>query len=219
MPRAIGVLSSLIVVVAGCTQPIRIDGGRSDSGAPTTDAPLMDAAMFDGATLDAPLDAGGCGTCDDGVACTDDSCVSGGCVSTPSDARCTAAPGGTCDAILGCQYEGACTAATCIAGECETAVCDGDICRRTPTCAAGVPCCGGTCCGDDDNPCTEDACEGGSCVHRPSPVGTVCGAPAPSSCTEYHCASGGVCNAESTCAFLETCCGDFTCAPSGGGCP
>jgi hypothetical protein len=86
--------------------------------------------------------------CNDGVDCTVDSCRARMCVFTPDNARCTAAPGGVCDARTGCQYP-TCSPATCVAANrCETATCVGNVCMRSPVA-----------CPPDGNPCTDDVCD------------------------------------------------------------
>jgi len=91
--------------------------------------------------------------CDDGVGCTDDTCVSGSCASTANDANCPDDGlfcNGTesCDASLDCVSSGSpcqptesCFEATDVCGECEV---DGDC--------------------DDGVGCTDDTCVSGSCA-------------------------------------------------------
>lgn len=69
-------------------------------------------------------------SCEEGVACTDDACVAGGCVHTPSDALCDDRNDCTddlCNATTGCVH------ANLTGGTCE----DGDICTTTGTCQWG----------------------------------------------------------------------------------
>ncbi len=82
---------------------------------------------FDGTPLDDEAECSGDGDCDDGVACTDDTCEGTVCVYTPNDANCP--DDGlycngveTCSVTLGCQSEPApCPAESCneISDVCE----------------------------------------------------------------------------------------------------
>ena len=124
--------------------------------------------------------------CNDGVACTKDSCDPKlGCVSTPT-------PGSTCDdsspCTLGdtCLLNGTCagTTVTCNDGNaCTIDACDSKNggCSNLPTT--------GTC--DDGNPCTSEACDAGSgaCVAQPAP-----GKP---------CDDGNACTTGDVCGILS----------------
>ncbi len=112
--------------------------------------------------------------CSDGIDCTDDTCNRDGvCVHTEVDTRC--ASGEVCIADTGCQPESACTPAECadalrVELSCQVGACQPDgTCLSETTCAANESCCGdGTCMAcDDGNPCTEDSCDSGGCVHTP----------------------------------------------------
>ena len=157
---------------------------------------------------------GGCvpGTalsCDDGVVCTVDACVASGCTHTPMDALCTAAPGGTCDASLDCQYS-TCTAATCVAGPCQTAMCMGPTCVRTSVCVAAEMCCGGTCAPigcSDGNPCTDDSCGGSGCMHANNARACDDGDP----CTDGDLCTGGTCLGGAPRVCLAPECGTAEC--------
>lgn len=157
-------------------------------------------------------------TCDDGVGCTTDVCTTGaGCSHTPDDDACTAVAGGICDGEDGCQYPGACTAATCSpASACETARClsDRTTCSRDPVCAAGVLCCGGTCCPDDGDPCTDEVCSGTSCTH---PFNTAVCDDEDACTVSDRCAAGTCAGTPMTCAGSTDCvaqvCTGGTCSP------
>ena len=97
------------------------------------------------------------GQCDDGVVCTEESCVEGGCVSTPNDGNCPD-NGSFCDgtefrdSLLDCQSTGdpcpadkLCNEDTDTCGECIT---DGDC--------------------DDGVVCTDHGCVKGGCVYIPN---------------------------------------------------
>lgn len=163
-----------------------------------------------GTAVTDPLD------CSDGVTCTRDTCDgSTGCVHTPEDGACTASPGGRCDPGFGCQYGSACSPSMCVAGPCETARCMGDTCVRTPLCRGSDLCCGGYCCPEDANPCTDVACgDGGSCVALPHAGACDDGNPCTvgDTCSGTSCASGAavVCNDGNVCT-IDACDPDLGC--------
>lgn len=214
--------------LTGCTHR-NLDGSIDDGNVCTVGERCAAGVLVPGTT----------NPCDDGVACTVDSCGTT-CVHTPDPSRCTAGPMPTCNPTTGCQYGSGCTGATCAPTDaCETAMCSGASCVRTPVCPAGVPCCGGTCCPDDGNPCTDEVCSGTSCTHPPNTrpcddsnactTGDVCGggtcrAGTPMTCTgtnpclEYFCSGGGCTSrpqpAGTACTDGNQCTGPDTC---GGG--
>src|SRR5207247_197228 len=85
---------------------------------------------------------GGPRWCDDGVPCTDDSCVAGECRHEPLDGRCDT---------------GECFLAQCAPGAPGA---DAAGCTRAPV---GE----GDTCTSDDFACTEDVCTAGACRHTP----------------------------------------------------
>ena len=138
------------------------------------------------------------GACDDGLACTSDSCQGGaGCQhavlnATPCDADgsvCTV--GDTCDKgkcvagkPLDCDDKNACTTDSCdLAKGCTQTVFEGLPCDADGSaCTQGDVCKGGGCqkgqpveC-DDGNPCTEDSCDSktGQCQAPPDSDGVPC---------------------------------------------
>ncbi len=146
--------------------------------------------------------------CDDLVPCTVDACEEGmGCTHTASDALCTDMPGGTCDAVLGCQYP-TCTPATCAPIDgCDAATCSGATCVHASTCTAAQTCCGGACratsC-DDGNPCTDDSFSTTTCacVHTNNSVtcndGNACTTP-------DRCSAGRCTGPARSCDDSNTC--------------
>jgi hypothetical protein len=127
--------------------------------------------------------------CNDGNACTTDTCNAvSGCVHTP-------VPGCiNCSGDAQCNDSNPCTTDTCSGGACQnttvtdgTACPDGDLCNGGETCQAGS-CTAGTppnC--DDGNVCTDDSCDSGTgCQHPAVPDGS-------------SCADGTVCNGDETC--------------------
>jgi hypothetical protein len=144
--------------------------------------------------------------CEDGVACTADTCVEGGCVYTASNDRC--ADDGlfcngleSCDPLDGCVSSGPACAADEHCNE-ETDTCD--------ECRADADC-------DDGNPCTvDDTCIEGSC--RPGEVvdcSTVSGKCLVASCdpagSEGNCdvlapvSDGLSCDDERFCTVKDAC--------------
>ena len=123
------------------------------------------------------------GDCDDGIPCTVDICDAGACVFTPDDAA--------CDDHLFCNGAEWCS----IFG-------GGGCAFGLPPCAFPMLCDEGTdqcveCLGaqdcDDDNLCTDDACDGGVCVHDnntiPCDDGLFC--TAVDVCTDGGCVGSG----------------------------
>jgi cysteine-rich repeat protein len=156
-------------------------------GTPCPDGDLCngDETCYAGVcTAGTPLD------CNDGIACTDDSCNSvTGCVNTPNHALCDDADPCTDDICLsgsGCMSST--NSAPCDDGlfcngsdTCEAASCSlhtGNPCAFGPECADSCneeadhcfdP--SGTACTDDGNICTDNECDGaGSCAANPNTV-------------------------------------------------
>jgi len=115
-----------------CSNPTRHDGTSCDDG--------------DGCTVGDRCLGGRCTgvprSCDDGVPCTDDSCVAGECRHEPLDGRCDT---------------GECFLAQCTPGAPGA---DAAGCTRAPV---GE----GDTCTSDDFACTEDVCTAGACRHMP----------------------------------------------------
>jgi hypothetical protein len=141
----------------------------------------------DASADDAGTDAGEppeCGACDDGDACTVDSCdaLSSAC---SHSAR-------VCDDHQSCTDD-ACNPATGCTFTPNTATCDdGSACTRADHCAAGQ-CVGTAVACDDGQPCTTDACNpaasGDPCTHEPNTLACDDG----NSCTAGDRCSGGSC--------------------------
>ncbi len=96
---------------------------------------------------DCALDA----DCDDGDACTADSCSDGACAHEPLD----------------CDDGDGCTVDSCAAGQCEHRPldCDDDDPCTVDSCADGQ--CGHQPLCDDGDACTSDTCNDGQCSHQP----------------------------------------------------
>jgi hypothetical protein len=118
-----------------CSNPTRQDGTSCDDG----DGCTVGDRCLGGTCTGVPR------SCDDGVACTDDSCVAGECRHEPLD--------GHCDT-------GECFLAQCTPG---TPGADAAGCTRVPV---GE----GDTCTSDDFACTEDVCTAGACRHTPRDI-------------------------------------------------
>ncbi len=150
--------------------------------------------------------------CDDGNACTTDTCDRlTGCHSTPI-------PGcGGCTTAAQCDDGNRCTADTCVSGHCLHAAladgvscedglfCDGAEVCRAGACAPGVP----VVC-DDGNACTTDVCDESrrACTH--TAVSGCCTADA-------QCAPSDACHTNARCT-ANRCTDDPVVCPAGGEC-
>jgi hypothetical protein len=110
-------------------------------------------------TIDTCLECVISANCDDGIACTDDSCVDGSCVNTPNDANCA-------DDGLFCTGPEVCDAVN----DCVSA---GDPCQPGELCDEATDSCGqclvdADC--DDGVGCTDDSCVAGSCVNATNDI-------------------------------------------------
>ncbi len=130
--------------------------------------------------------------CDDGNACTTDTCAPGGCVSAPAAGACDdgdpctavdTCTGGQCVGIgsIDCDDDNVCTDDACVSGiGCQSTPSvgvggvavpcdDGDPCTATDECAAGACVGQGALSCDDGNSCTDDTCEPGvGCQSTPT---------------------------------------------------
>lgn len=146
--------------------------------------------------------------CDDGYACTVDTCDEGVCTNTPNDAACADMPGGVCDPSSGCRYEDCveegedgCRVNGTNEALCQVGACVDGECTGVTTCTEGQLCCGdGECidCPDDGNECTEEVCGGvtgaHTCEHRPL-SGTLCS-------DGLGCTTGDICT-DGVCTVTE----------------
>ena len=155
-------------------------GVACDDGDPCSGPDVCAAGLCAGAPL----------SCDDGVACTADSCDAGGCVHDVVGACC--ATDADCDGDP-------CVPGACIAGVCafeplaDGAPCDdGDPCTVGETCGEDG-CTGGAAACDDGDPCTVDSCDAatGDCTHGSAVEGGVCDDGDP--CTGPDQCVAGVC--------------------------
>ena len=127
-------------------------------------------------------------SCDDGNACTDDSCDPAmGCVHTHNDAacddnnectgsdqcvqgKCIGQGSADCDDANPCTKDICLPLGGCVHEDSGSALCDdGDPCTQGDVCQDGVCTPGAPKNCNDYNPCTDDSCqEGGNCVHQPN---------------------------------------------------
>jgi hypothetical protein len=169
--------------------------------------------------------------CDDGNACTDDTCSSAGsCVHTNNTAACDdgnactsgdRCAGGICVGVASnCDDGNVCTTDACDpATGCthanNTAPCnDGNVCTTVDVCTGGI--CAGTvprAC-DDGNPCTDDTCNPlTGCVFTPDDANTCSDG---NLCTSAdHCVAGACVGAATNCDDGVSCTTD-ACIPSFG---
>ena len=172
------------------------DGPESSDGPSPTDSKSNDSPSSDGPGNDGPGNDGGCaagtsgctgntpwscvnGKVVDGAACSNQACVSGGCVGVcaPGQTQCTAGDG----AFQTCQSDGTWS---------TTATCSGPI-GGSPTCDPTAGCGAGTC----SSSSLPDLC-GNSCVNVTND-GYNCGL-CGQTCTGSTC-SGGYCTVQSMC--------------------
>jgi len=136
--------------------------------------------------------------CDDGIACTDDSCngVTFLCEHTPNDGFCTdtgACGVGVCDPVEGCQYD--LDDLLCA----DTGACGIGVCQLDLTCAYTLA----------DGNCTDTGeCGTGSC----EPDLTCAYAPDDGNCTDTGECGTGACEPDLTCAYTPT---DGNCTAEG----
>ncbi|HOX43317.1 MAG TPA: hypothetical protein PK668_06955 [Myxococcota bacterium] len=170
--------------------------------------------------------------CDDQNPCTEDACdPAAGCTAAPNSAPCEdgdvctagdACAAGLCQpgAAVVCDDQNPCTDDTCDpATGCEhspgTAGCeDGDACTAGDACAAGVCQPGAAVVCDDQNPCTDDACDPATgCTATPNALGCEDG----DACTAGDACAAGLCQpgAAVVCDDQNPCTDD-TCDPAAG---
>ncbi|MFT7625542.1 MAG: hypothetical protein ACI9WU_004733, partial [Myxococcota bacterium] len=149
--------------------------------------------------------------CDDGFACTADSCVVGfGCLFEPLDTACD--DGEECTGAEVCTPGVGCTA---------QAPADGTLCDDNNPCTSADACASGQCLGtdtdcDDANVCTVDSCDSdqaGGCVSSPAPGFVLCDDG--SVCTDDDHCDAGFCKGFATQCADGNVCTDDTCDLSG----
>jgi Dictyostelium (slime mold) repeat len=162
---------------------------------------------------------GNASLCDDGDACTSDTCLQNGqCGHAPVNCN----DGNTCTTDL-CQQATGCLNVPA-EGPCPTFCDDGNACTSTDTCTDGQ--CRGTpvagCCAadvncDDGNSCTVDTCAGGACLNEPrncsvadkcvagfcDPASGACST-APVSCDDNNVCTDDLCDSATGCFSMPT---------------
>lgn len=195
--------------VASCSAIVQPDPGRlggSDGGGLDVgrDGGDVDGAIDAPVLPDVPGDAGPvCPTsCDDGIACTVDTCQMGRCVNTPNESLCP--DGERCSPVSGCVPDACRTAADCD---------DGVFCNGAEQCVPGGP---GTGCTrgaapscDDGLSCTTDACDAtlDDCVNAPNDGACDDGV----DCTIDRCMPGGTSRDGCTHVGDDAICGGLFC--------
>ena len=122
---------------------------------------FCDPAKSNGVQLGVCSSTDTSGRCDDGVACTTDTCDAvNGCQHSPNNGACddgVACTTDTCDVVNGCQHSpnnGACDDGVA----CTTDTCTAQGCQHSPN--------NGAC--DDGVACTTDTCTAQGCQHSPN---------------------------------------------------
>jgi hypothetical protein len=189
-------------------------GGAFDAG-DAMDVPGGDGVPIDGSATDCSLAR----DCDDGVPCTEDSCVKGRCVYTPTNAR--------CDDRIGCT-ENVCTAtgcrATAVPARCSVGqTCDpamgctgGQICATDRDCADMSPCTVNERCDSASRVCRNDTLDGDGDGHPPRVCG---GDDCDDSMTGVFAGAPEICNgADDDCdGVIDGAAADRACAAMGTG--
>ena len=180
--------------------------------------PVQERLLWDNVVID----LSGCtaavpGSCDDGDACTTDSCVDDECsysaVACNDGNACT---DDFCDIFLGCQTtnnSNSCADSlfcngpeSCADGSCQAGAdpCPAQFCDETAgTC---VDCLSDANC-DDQNPCTDGSCEGGICAFVPNSDSCDDG----TACTSNDTCLNGVCSGAPIDCDDGNSCTDHTC--------
>ena len=223
MLQRIIITISCALVLLGCpvTEPSDSGVDPGDSGAelpdaaelldaPTSDTDMPpDAAMLDVITLDAGPPDTAC-NCDDGIACTIDSCASGRCTNTVDHTRCMG--GQLCERFVGCTTGAPCmfefecpVVGTCFRAECRSNMC-AYLARDADRDGFGDARCGGDDCNDLNGstyPGADESCDGidQDCASDGDPV-DASGCDSSATCIGGRC----VCDAAAT-----TVCGGLRC--------
>ncbi len=169
-------------------------------------------------------------TCDDNNPCTADSCdPEAGCTFLPADdGECTdynactqgdKCGGGIClpGTLIDCDDDNLCTDDGCAPAEGCVYAANSVPCDDAELCTIGDHCEGGVCVGgqeldcDDQNPCTDDACDGvAGCIHTNNGVGC----DDDNACTGNDVCTNGTCAGVSLDCDDEDVCTDDSCDPA-----
>lgn len=193
-----------------CTNPAKPNGSSCSDGQTCTSTDVCNNGACGGTKL----------TCNDGIACTADSCSEklGGC--TTDTSACPCKTSADCDDKNPCNGVESCDLANlkCVSGaavdcsaldtECSVGACDG----ATGKCVA-TPKADGTTCNDHDLCTAASSCQAGSCVGQ-NPLKCVasdqCHAagscnPATGACSNPALANGSACNDGNACTQSDSC--------------
>jgi len=204
--------------------PVFLTASGVIGSTPASDS--MDAEIIDGVIVVSDQ-AGDCvvnpGQCDDGLACTADSCngLTGECVHTADDTACddgVSCSVDLCDLDVGCVSLGdhsacddgdACTSDECVpaVGCSSVAIEDGGSCEDGDLCTTGDTCLAGSCNGgspldcDDGNDCTLDGCDADTGCVSTELNGVAC--EDGDACTEGDACVAGACEGGTTLSTPE----------------
>lgn len=223
-----GLVSSAALIAGAC-------GGKPFSaGEPSENAFGGSAGTAGSGQGGVPAACSGPDECDDGDACTIDTCERGACKHEPVECapglRCCDGTCGECCSDDDCGDEVACTDDVCFLNSCAHLPDDdhceeGKYCDARKGCAERRACPGGLdaeC--DDEDPCTTDRCEGGLCYHEGCGEGLFCcpGEGCFACCGDTHCqnqdadrCTDNVC-VEHACQTLPHCESGQCCASASG---
>jgi hypothetical protein len=178
-----------LVAVTGAALSLMATAGCSSStdapGAPDATVPPDAVLEQDAQTGDAavPPDTGAACTgdedCNDGVACTEGTCVDGTCQFEARDDLCdddNDCTTGACDAALGCVYDDMPDDTACTDGGGNAGLCGEGTCLVA--CSVDGDC-------NDGNECTTSSCDDNLCVHTAGPEGEPC--------EDGYCSAAGQC--------------------------
>ena len=137
------------------------------------------------------------GVIDEGEQCDDHNlenfdCCSSDCQFEPSGSFCADADSDPCTADGVCDGSGSCVDLPAAAGTpcgSDNNPCTNDVCNGALACVHPN---NTLPCSDDDNPCTTDQCAGGTCNHIPAVTGAACWTDF-NPCTDDVCDGGGMC--------------------------
>lgn len=192
-----------------CTEPPKANGTPCDDGKACTSGDACADGVCGGAAI----------TCNDGVACTVDTCVEpSGCSVDNSQCGCAknedCDDGNACNGVETCNLETlSCVSGTPVSCSNLNDACNVGVCEPSTGACKASPRPNGTSC-DDGNACTRsDSCQAGTCVGQ-NPV--VCSAsdqchdagvcnPATGVCSNPAKANGSTCNDGNACTQADTC--------------
>jgi hypothetical protein len=212
---------TLCAITIDVSSEVCDDGADNDGDllADCADPDCDDVACDDGAfcTINDSCRMGACGgdpnPCDDGNACTADTCSGAACANPPKTAGTSCDDDGDACTVDQCNGAGACVPQSVVSCPGPTA-CDGGqscnpasgLCEDDPDTAAGT-----SCADTDGNVCTAAGCNGaGGCnqSYALSAAGTSCADTDGNVCTAAGCNGAGGCNQSYALSAAGTSCPD-----------